>query len=98
MADPRHHCPHCGSHDVHQDSHAHGNRCYNCRRDTKTPVVTAGSIRLAEPQLPDGAVTCYLLDGKVYVPGDPHRYQDHNCDAMGCGQEHIVEILEVARK
>lgn len=35
-------------------------------------------------------VECWT-DGKwLIVPGYPEAESDHNCDAMGCGQDHII--------
>ena len=47
----------------------------------------------------------YLVDDKLIITGDPRRIwpdhddteSPHNCDAMGCGWEHVLGRCEVEK-
>ena len=44
---------------------------------------------------PAGTRWCYLTPDRVlFVTGSPDE-EGHNCDAMGCGQEHVVEQIKL---
>ena len=44
--------------------------------------------------LPHGRYDIVVKDAELVILGDPMDAEDeeisHNCDAMGCGQEHVI--------
>ena len=61
------------------------------------PGTPAGYIRVAlPPDAPEGAYSAWSNEAQVVILGDPRADDEgHNCDAMGCRQEHVLEIREV---
>ena len=41
-------------------------------------------------------VTVYQTATQIVIVGDPEDEEDsHNCDAMGCGREHVLYRLKI---